>query len=67
MNSDCPRQIVSWIRISLLKAQLQSHPQTPLSHKEKGLVDIKHFLGLADSVVLISDVPIRMLPCDMLH
>ena len=38
----------------------------PRPREEKGLVYIEHFLGLADSAVLISDVPIRTLPCDML-
>ena len=38
----------------------------PLARK-KGLVYIEHFLGLADTAVLISDVPIRTLTCDMLR
>ena len=41
--------------------------QTPLSRKEKGLANIKHFLGLADSAVLITSLSIRMLPRDVLH
>ena len=31
----------------------QFHVQTPLSHKEKGLVTIEQFLGGAESIVLI--------------
>ena len=37
------------------------------SREKKGLVDIEHFLGVAHSAVLISDVPIEMLPCDMMR
>ena len=33
----------------------------------KLLVGIEYILGLADSAVLMSGVPIRKLPCDIFH
>ena len=33
--------------------------QTPPSHKEKGLVIIEHFLGCAESTVLIPNKPMK--------
>ena len=33
--------------------------QTPPSHKEKGLVIIEHFLGCAESTVLIPNKPVK--------
>ena len=44
---------------------LVSSPDPTLS-RGKGSC-IEHFHGLADSAVLISDVPIRTLPCDTLR